>query len=181
MVTKQQFAEHHNALHLILKPCVHTPHAPQLTRSTGQDSDTLTSSVVMSYADYFFPLGQISLWYGWRSREPDCHEADEELLFAGQWDFCPASWVSYSNIRIQTRLLVQFGEYSKLRITPSLTFRVCVSEIHPVWECIKKGDLTGVRMHLSIGSVGVNDTTLWGDTLLQAVGRRLNCSFCNRL
>ena len=173
MVTKQQFADHHNALRLILKPCIHTPHAPRSTRSTAQGSGMLISRVAMSYVDYFFSLGQISLWYGWRSRELDNCAADQESQLAGEWDFNPASWVSYHSIGIRARLLVQFGEYSRPRITPSLTFRACVSNDHPVWECIRKGDFLGVRRHLSTGSIGVNDTTLSGCTVLLAVGRRL--------
>ena len=174
MVTKQQLADHHNALRLMLKPCIHTPHTstPQSDRPTVQDSNILKSSIVMSYAEHYFPLGRISLAYGWRCPK-DEHAANEESLLTGRWDFSPASWVSYRGIEIQARLLVQFGEYSKPRITPCLTFRVFVSEDHPVWECIAKGDLMGVRRHLSIRSVGVNDTTLSGRTLLQAVGRRL--------
>ena len=172
MVTKQQFAEHHNTSRLILVPCTHTPYNPQSTRSITADSDMLTSSVVMSYTSYYLPLGRILLQYGWRSRELYGHVAYEESesLLAGQWDFNPASWVSYRGIRVQARLLVQLGECSKARITPSLTSRMCISGSHPVWECIKKGDLMGVRRHLSTGSVGVNDTTLWGETLLFAVG-----------
>ena len=168
MVTKQQLADHHSALRLMLKPCIHNP---RTLRSTAQDSDILKSSV-MSYADYYFPLGRISLLYGWRCREGE-HAANEESLLAEQWGINPASWVSYRGMEIRARLLVQFGEYSKPQITPSLTFRVFVSEDHPVWKCIAKGDLMGVRRHLSIGSVGVNDTTLSGHTLLQDVGRRL--------
>ena len=168
MVTKQEFAEHHNRLRLSLKPC---PHAPQSAPSLAQD--TLASSVVMSYADYYLPLGRISLSYGWQSREPDKHGADEECLLAGRWCFDPAPWVSYQSIDIRARLLVQFGEYSRPRITPSLAFSVCVSEDHPVWECIKEGDLMGVRRLLSSGSIGVNDTMPSGCTPLQAVGKRL--------
>ena len=155
----------------MLKPYIQN--APQPTHSRTQDPDMLTSNVVMSYADYHFPLGWTLLRYGWRSRELDRHAADEETLFAGQWSFNPASWMSYHSIQIQARLLVQFGAFSKPRITPSLTFRACVSAYHPVWECIKKGDLVAVRRHLSIGSIGINDTTLTGMTLLSAVGRRL--------
>ena len=168
MVTKQEFAEHHNRLCLTLKPC---SHAPQSAPSIAQD--TLTSSVVMSYANYYLPLGRIFLSYGRQSREPDKHGADEECLLVGRWGFNPASWVSYQSIEIRARLLVQFGEYSRPRITPSLTFSVCVSEDHPVWECIREGDLMGVRRHLSSGSIGVNDTDLLGLTLLGKVGNRL--------
>lgn len=157
MVTKREFAEHRNTLRLGLKPCIH---APQPTPSTAQD--TLASSVVMSYANFYLPLGRISLSYGWRSRGPDQHGADEECSFAGQWGFSPVPWVSYRSIAIQARLLVQFGEYSKARVTPSLNFRACVSVSHPVWECIEKGDLMGVRRHLDIGSIGVNDTPFGG-------------------
>ena len=172
MVTKQEFADHRNRLRLMLKPCIQNPHAPQSTLSTAQDSDILTSGVVMSYANYYFPLGRISLWCGWRSRETGQHATDEESLLVGRWDFNPASWVSYRSMQIQARLLVQFGEYSKPRVTPNLTFRVCVSDDHPVWECIQGGDLAGVQRHLSIRSIGVNDTTLWGETLLNKVGDR---------
>ena len=171
MVTKQQFADHHNALRLMLKPCTHAPHSLQSARSMVQDSDMLISRVVLSYANYYFTLGRISLTYGWRSREPDGYAADGESLLAGEWDFKPALWVSYHSMRIQARLLIQFGGYSKPRITPSLTVRVCVSKDHPVWECIKQGDLIGVQRHLSTGSIGVNDTALSGRTLLYAVGR----------
>ena len=167
MVTKQGFAGHHNMLRLSLKPFIH---ASQFTPSTAQD--TMGSNVVMSYANYYLLLGQISLSCGWRSREPE-HGADEESLLAGRWDFDPASWVSYQGIAIRARLLVQFGEYSRPRITPSLTFRVYVSYSHPVWECIREGDLMAVQRHLSNGSVGVNDATLWGWTLLKEVGSRL--------
>ena len=170
MVTKREFAEHHNMLRLGLKPCIH---APQSTPFTAQD--TLASSIVMSYADFYLPLGRISLSYGWQSWAPDQHGADKECSFAGRWGFNPAPWVSYRSLRIQARLLVQFGEYSKARVTPSLIFRACVSDYHPVWECIEKGDLVGVRRHLDIGSIGVNDTTLWGNTLLQEVGKKPNC------
>ena len=170
MATKQGFSEHRNVLSLNLRPCFPAAHSTASTASSAQD--TLASNVVMSYADYYLPLGRISLSYGWRSQEPDQHGTDEESLLAGQWGFDPASWVSYQSIEIQARLLVQFGEYSKPRITPSLAFSVCVSEYHPVWECIKKGDLMGIRRHLSIGSIGVNDTTIWGHTLLQEVGSR---------
>ena len=31
MVTKQEFADHHNALRLVLKFCIHTLHTPQST------------------------------------------------------------------------------------------------------------------------------------------------------
>ena len=65
--------------------------------------------------------------------------ANEESLLAGQWGINLASWVSYRGIEIRARLLVQFGEYSKPRITPILTFRVRASEDHRVWECIAKG------------------------------------------
>ena len=75
--------------------------------------------------------------------------------------------------RIQARLLVQFGGYSRPRISPGLTFRMCVPFDHPVWECIREGDLMGFRENLSSRYIGVNDTNLWGRTLLEAVGNRL--------
>ena len=146
-------------------------HAPQSTPSTAQN--TLESNVVMSYADYYLPLGRILLSYGWQSREPDQGKVGKESLLAGRWDFDPASWVSYQSIRIRARLLVRYGEYMTPRITPSLDFSVYVSNSHPVGVCIREGDLMGVRRHLSIGSVGVNDTFLWGKNLLEAVGKRL--------
>ena len=173
MVTKKEFTERHNELCLMLKPYTPTPDDLPSTRTRTQDSDMLISSVVMSYADYYLPLGRISLWYGWRFREPDQHGADEESLLTGHWNFDPAPWVSYRGIEIRARLLVQFGERSKPRITPSLTVSVRVSDSHPVWECIKNGDLVGVQTHLSDGSIRVNDTQSWGGTLLWNVGRRL--------
>ena len=173
MVTKKEFTERHNELRLMLKPYTPTPDDLPSTRTRTQDSDMLISSVVMSYANYYLPLGRISLWYGSRFREPDQHGADGGSLLAGSWDFNPAPWVAYRSIGIRARLLVQFGERSKPRITPSLTASVCVSDSHPVWECVENGDLVGVQKHLSDGSIRVNDTTTWGETLLSKVGRRL--------
>ena len=172
-ITKQlqESAECHSVLRLRLNPCMESPYIPQSTRPPTHD--TLVSSVVMTYADYYLSLGIISLSYGWGSRKSDKHETDEEFSVAGRWDFNPASWVSYRSIGIQARLLVQFGELSKPRITPSLTVRACVSESHPVWECIGNGDLMGLQRHLTCGSIGINDTNLWGTTLLQTVGNRL--------
>ena len=173
-ITKQlqESAECHSVLRLRLNPCMESPYIPQSTRPPTHD--TLVSSVVMTYADYYLSLGIISLSYGWGFRKPDEHGTNEELSMAGRWDFNPASWVSYQSIRIQARLLVQFGELSKPRITPSLTVRMCVSDYHPVWECIRNGDLMGVQRHLSSGSIGINDTNLHGRTLLQAVGYYFN-------
>ena len=175
-ITKQlqKSEECHSVLRLGLKPHMESPYTPQSTHPLTQD--TLVSSVVMSYANYYLSLGIISLSYGWGSRKQDEHGSEEELLVAGQWDFNPASWVSYQSIGIQARLLVRFGELSKPKITPNLTVRVCVSEGHPVWECIRNGDLTGVQRHLSSGSIGINDTNLRGRTLLQEVGYYFNQS-----
>ena len=164
MVTGRGLAGHHNKLRLMLKPLIHSPHAPQSTLSNHMAEYMLVSTVVLSYDNYYLPLGRISLYLprNWRYREADQYVAYEESSLAGQWVFEPASWASYRSIRTRARLLAQFGEYSKPRITPGLTFRVSVSEYHPVWKCIEGGDLMGVRRHLSIGSIGVNDTTLLG-------------------
>ena len=173
VITKQllKSIECNRVLRLRLRPCIESSYTPHSIHPPTQD--TLVSSVVMSYAGYYFPLGKISLSYGWGSQKPDEHGANEELSLAGWWGFNPAPWVSYRNVSVQVRLLVRFGELSKPRITPSLTVRVCMSEDHPVWESIGNGDLMGIQRHLSSGSIGINDATLWGTTLLNAVGNRL--------
>ena len=121
MVTKQEFAEHHNRLRLSLKPC---PHAPQSAPSMAQD--TLASSVVLSYANYYLPLGRISLWYGWRFREPDQHGADEESLLTGHWDFDPAPWVSYRGIGIREAACTVWGTFQTKDNTKFDCQYVCV-------------------------------------------------------
>ena len=165
VITKQLqgSAKCHSALCLRLRPCLEAPNTPQSTHSPRQG--TLVSSVVMSYASYYLSLGKLSLSYGQETRKPDEH-GTEEFSFSGRWDFDPESWVSYRSIGIQARLLVRVGELSKPRITPGLAARVCVSKGRPVWEHIRSGDLMGVRRYLSTGSIGINDTTLSGRTLL---------------
>ena len=84
--------------------------------------------------------------------------ADRESLLAGERDFNPSSWVIDRSIGIQAKLLVQFGEYSKLRIISSLTFTVAVSESHPVWKYIKKDPGIGCQLnfvlHNSMSVIG---------------------------
>ena len=178
MVAKQEFTDHRNELRLMLKPRIQTPYSPQSTLPMAQNSDILTSGVIMSYSNYYFLLGRILLRCGWRSKEIGRHVANEESLLAGHWEFEPASWVTCRSIRIQARLLVQFGEYSKPRITPSLTFKVMCLDL-PVWHCIWEGDSVGVRRHLSTGYIEANDTTLFGETLLSRVSRNRKFQFCH--
>ena len=172
-ITKQlqESVEYHSESRLRLKSCTESLYTPQSAHSTTEAM--LVSGVVMSYACYYLSLGQISLSFGWGSRKQVQNVTDEEFSLVGRWDFNPASWVSYRSIGIQARLLARFGELSKPRITPSLTARVCVSESHPVWGCIRNGDVMGIQRHLSTKSIGINDTTLKGSTLLREVGTRL--------
>jgi hypothetical protein len=165
MVTKQGFIGHRSTSRM-MRPRVSIA---KPTSYNGVDS-TMHSTVMMRHIGYCLPIGEIRVTYGCKSKESGQLSIENEYTLTGVWEFHPAAWLSQRTLTIRAMLLIRCGiELKRPTITPTLSTTVVLSHDHPVWDCLRRGDVTEFRQLLSLGLIGLNDIGSGGDTLLDAV------------
>jgi hypothetical protein len=133
-------------------------------------SNLLASNVIMRWVTYHLPIGKIRVSYGWKSNESDHLPGDNITTVAGKWEFHPESWLSYKGFITNAMGIIQSTtQLIRPTILPTLSTTVALSQDHPVWNCIYRGDVVEFRQLLSAGSFGLNDVHSNGTTLLHYV------------
>jgi len=164
MATKQEFVKCNQALVRRMGPRMEIKGSQSAYTQRGK-ADVLCSSVTMQWACYNLPMGSIVVNFG-----SECDDNGSQYRVAGRWEFQPAPWLSYKTIVTQVIVFMRCGtELVQPTLTATLSTTTVLSEDHPIWGIIRKGDFPEFRELLCKSAVGANDTDQFGMSVLHWV------------